>query len=60
MSTPGQISVLSWNLDGLESEQLEERTKGAFDVISNIKPDVILLQEVVDTTQLMLLGHFSE
>ena len=41
------FKLLSWNLDGLDPANLEERTKAVVENILLRKPDVVLLQEVV-------------
>ena len=41
------LKLLSWNIDGLDVEDLEERTQAVLEIILDRKPDVVLLQEVV-------------
>ena len=41
------LKLLSWNIDGLDAEDLEERTQVVLEIILDRKPDVVLLQEVV-------------
>ena len=41
------LKLLCWNLDGLDSANLEERTTAVVENILLKKPDVVLLQEVV-------------
>ena len=49
MSQPNlsTLKLLSWNIDGLDVEDLEERTQAVLEIILDRKPDVVLLQEVV-------------
>ena len=42
------LKLLSWNIDGLDEDDIEERTKAVLDTILAKKPDVVLLQEVVE------------
>ena len=42
------FKLLSWNLDGLDDENLEERTEAVLATIISKTPDVVLLQEVVE------------
>uniref|UniRef100_A0A7E4VKJ9 Endo/exonuclease/phosphatase domain-containing protein n=1 Tax=Panagrellus redivivus TaxID=6233 RepID=A0A7E4VKJ9_PANRE len=44
---PEDITVLSWNIDGLDGGNLETRLKGVTIIIAKENPEVILLQEVV-------------
>lgn len=41
------LKLLSWNIDGLDKNNLEERTEAVVATILSNKPDVVLLQEVV-------------
>jgi len=50
-----ELNVLSWNLDGLEEDYRTERTNAAIKIIIEKKPDVVLLQEVVTATYLLLV-----
>ena len=42
------LKLLSWNIDGLDAEDLQERTEAVLATILSRQPDVILLQEVVE------------
>ena len=44
---PQILKLLCWNLDGLDTANLEERTAAVIENILLKKPDVVLLQEVV-------------
>ena len=41
------LKLLSWNIAGLDPKDLEERTQAVLEIILDRKPDVVLLQEVV-------------
>ncbi|KAK3764218.1 hypothetical protein RRG08_044144 [Elysia crispata] len=43
----GLMRVLSWNIDGLDPDNLQSRTEGACSVLLQERPEVIFLQEVV-------------
>lgn len=43
-----ELTVLSWNIDGLEDRARQTRVYGVFEFINVLSPDVIVLQEVVD------------
>ncbi|GAB1609208.1 tyrosyl-DNA phosphodiesterase 2-like [Argonauta hians] len=47
VNEPKRIRVLSWNIDGLDTNNLKARTKAVCQVIANEKPHVVFLQEVV-------------
>ena len=42
------LKLLSWNIDGLDPEDLKERTEAVLKTILSKQPDVVLLQEVVE------------
>ena len=42
------LKLLSWNIDGLDAEDLKERTEAVLATILSRQPDVVLLQEVVE------------
>jgi exonuclease III len=42
------LKVLSWNIDDLDAKNLDERTQGVLEIILKKKPDVVLLQEVIE------------
>ena len=44
---PKHLTVLSWNIDGLDDRALQTRAYGVFEYIHRHTPDVVLLQEVV-------------
>ncbi|XP_028404302.1 tyrosyl-DNA phosphodiesterase 2-like [Dendronephthya gigantea] len=53
-SSNESFKLLSWNIDGLDDENLVERTQAVVAAILSKVPDVVLLQEVVE----MSLGIF--
>nr|XP_023700324.1 uncharacterized protein LOC111860661 isoform X1 [Paramormyrops kingsleyae] len=53
-----RLSVLTWNLDGLDSEDLLRRAGGLFSNIKKYRPDVLLLQELVPEYLHCLKKHF--
>ena len=44
---PNEITLLTWNLDGLDTVSLITRTRSAIAVIKEEDPDIVFLQEVV-------------
>ncbi|XP_041469278.1 tyrosyl-DNA phosphodiesterase 2-like isoform X1 [Lytechinus variegatus] len=51
--------LISWNIDGLDERNIEERTMAACDTIMKLAPDVVFLQEVVPSTNLILKARLS-
>lgn len=47
---PEIMTLMTWNIDGLDERNLVKRTAFVVDQIKLIKPDVVLLQEVVQET----------
>ncbi|KAF2353020.1 Endonuclease/exonuclease/phosphatase [Trinorchestia longiramus] len=47
---PTNFKVLSWNIDGLDSNCLKKRTKAVIKTIEQERPDIVFLQEVVPVT----------
>uniref|UniRef100_A0A914Q9V4 Endonuclease/exonuclease/phosphatase domain-containing protein n=1 Tax=Panagrolaimus davidi TaxID=227884 RepID=A0A914Q9V4_9BILA len=45
---PDSITLVTYNVDGLEPDKLKQRFQSVIDILTTIKPDIILLQEVVD------------
>ncbi|EGT32361.1 hypothetical protein CAEBREN_20695 [Caenorhabditis brenneri] len=43
-----EISVMSWNIDGLDGRSLATRFKAVAYIVKNVNPDILFLQEVVD------------
>lgn len=44
---PNEISLLTWNLDGLDDVSLITRTRAAIQIIKRDDPDIIFFQELV-------------
>ncbi|XP_060949081.1 tyrosyl-DNA phosphodiesterase 2-like [Limanda limanda] len=42
-----KLSVISWNVDGLDTDNLGERARGLFSFLVLYTPDVVLLQELI-------------
>ena len=45
---PSTLSLITWNIDGLDEKNAERRIAYVIQEIKKIKPDVVLLQEVID------------
>ncbi|XP_057291082.1 tyrosyl-DNA phosphodiesterase 2-like isoform X1 [Hydractinia symbiolongicarpus] len=54
MARSRELKILSWNIDGLDKEELDVRTIAVSEVINNSLADVIMLQEVVDESLTVL------
>ena len=44
------LTVLSWNVDGLDGRNILERTRKVCHTINSRKPDIVFLQEVIKDT----------
>ncbi|XP_030639000.1 tyrosyl-DNA phosphodiesterase 2 [Chanos chanos] len=53
---PNQLTVLTWNIDGLDGDEFKERTLGLLYCLGKLRPDVILLQELIQPS-LRILQH---
>ncbi|KAL4617095.1 hypothetical protein GN956_G21837 [Arapaima gigas] len=53
-----RLTVLTWNLDGLDFEELKRRVGGLFSNIKKYRPDIILLQELINPYLKILKKHF--
>ncbi len=51
-----ELSVISWNIDGLDTKDLLTRTQAVVDIINQRTPHVVFLQEVVSKTLSHLRG----
>lgn len=51
---PHRIRILSWNIDGLDTNNIKNRTKGICKIILEENPDVVFLQEVVTISSELL------
>lgn len=47
---PSKLSLISWNLDGLDDHNLKRRTKAVCTIIYQEKPDIVFLQELIPNT----------
>uniref|UniRef100_H2U0X2 Tyrosyl-DNA phosphodiesterase 2 n=1 Tax=Takifugu rubripes TaxID=31033 RepID=H2U0X2_TAKRU len=45
--TPSKLSLISWNIDGLDGEKQPERARGLCSCLTSYSADVVLLQELV-------------
>ncbi|XP_057196176.1 tyrosyl-DNA phosphodiesterase 2 isoform X2 [Triplophysa rosa] len=46
-STSNQLTVISWNIDGLDLENVYSRSKGLLSHLGKYRADVVLLQELI-------------
>ncbi|XP_062393665.1 tyrosyl-DNA phosphodiesterase 2 isoform X2 [Sardina pilchardus] len=42
-----ELFVLTWNIDGLDQEDMDERFPGLLKSLAKIRPDIVLLQELI-------------
>jgi len=47
---PEELTVISWNIDGLDVKNIRKRTKGVCKIIEDEKADIVFLQEVIPET----------
>lgn len=47
---PKRVRIMSWNIDGLDQNNVKNRTLGVCDTILEENPDVVYLQEVIPQT----------
>ncbi|XP_068200848.1 tyrosyl-DNA phosphodiesterase 2-like [Palaemon carinicauda] len=57
---PIVFSLISWNIDGIEERNLENRIKGILKVLKREEPDVVYFQEVVPFTLTYLKEHLPQ
>ncbi|KAI6655871.1 Tyrosyl-DNA phosphodiesterase 2 [Oopsacas minuta] len=48
------FTLLSWNIDGLDGKDLQERSLAVIQLINTHKPDIVFLQEVVPQSHLLI------
>ena len=48
------FTLLTWNIDGLDPKNLEERSLAVIQFINTNKPDIVFLQEVVPESHVLL------
>ena len=53
------LHLLSWNIDGLDAKFTRERASAVCDLIQERKPEVIYLQEIVESTWQLFQGRLS-
>ena len=56
---PEKLSLISWNIDGLDDRNRKERTNSVAKLISTRKVDIVLLQEIVSSTYDILKSKLS-
>ena len=49
-----KVKVLSWNIDGLDGREQDIGLIGVTTIFDKHQPDVVMLQEVVDSTLILL------
>ncbi|KAK5964631.1 Tyrosyl-DNA phosphodiesterase [Trichostrongylus colubriformis] len=54
-----EVSLVSWNIDGLDGNSLATRMKAVYKIINNLNPDFVFLQEVV-TRELATIDRLSK
>ena len=47
---PTSLTMISWNIDGLEEKNLEKRTEAVVKIIKEASADIVFLQEVIPQT----------
>jgi len=52
--TNRKLVLLEWNIQGLLEDFLQQRTNAVISEIQNLNPDVVLLQEVIPATLMLL------
>uniref|UniRef100_A0A915MPP6 Endonuclease/exonuclease/phosphatase domain-containing protein n=1 Tax=Meloidogyne javanica TaxID=6303 RepID=A0A915MPP6_MELJA len=53
---PSELTLISWNVDGLDDRQREKRFTAALYIIAKTNPEVIFLQEMVEPLMPQLNG----
>lgn len=48
--SPAQFSMLTWNLDGLDEDNIQQRTKAVVDLVNKRNYTILLFQELVPAT----------
>ncbi|KAK0039942.1 tyrosyl-DNA phosphodiesterase 2 isoform X2 [Biomphalaria pfeifferi] len=52
-----RLCLLSWNIDGLDPDNLVSRTEGACSMLLHENPEIIFLQEIVSTSLQIIKAH---
>ena len=58
-ASSAKLRFLTWNIDGLDEYELPKRTEAICDIICCEKPDVVVLQEVVDASLTVLISRLG-
>lgn len=56
---PLKLKVLSWNIDGLDGRDTKKRTEAVCSLISDRKPHVVFLQEVIPQTLSLITSRLG-
>lgn len=56
---PNVFRLMTWNIDGLDERNQQERTRAVCDTILKLTPDIVFLQEVVPVTHGILVSRLS-
>jgi len=57
---PIKLSVLSWNIDGLDERYIEIRTLWICNIINKELPDIVMLQEVIDESSWIIRSYCQQ
>lgn len=57
---PSNLSLISWNIDGLDEKNQPRRTAFVIQEIKKIKPDVVLLQEATEVIVEEIQRHLMD
>ena len=47
---PSQLTMITWNIDGLDQKNLKRRTRAVIETLQNVGADIVFLQEVIPET----------
>ena len=47
---PNQLTLVTWNIDGLCEEDISRRTQAVIDTLRELNADIVFLQEVIHQT----------
>ena len=47
IQAPTSLTMISWNIDGLDQENLTKRTEAVVKIIQEVSADIVFLQEVI-------------
>ena len=47
---PAQLTMITWNIDGLDQKNLKRRTRAVIETLQNVGADIVFLQEVIPET----------